>query len=265
MTEDERKSANGSANGQGKEPMTVPVKDALRPPLPKRFYKSASVESRDGAFAILLDGRPVRTPGKRLLAVSVIALAEAVAAEWEAQGERIDPATMPLTRLANTAIDAVSDKMHEVADDIAAFAASDLLCYRAEAPEGLVRRQAEAWDPPLAWARDALGAGLTVQAGLMPVDQPAEAIASVRGALAPLDALSLAATHVLTTLTGSAILALAHVEGRLTLEEVWAAATVDERWQSDLWGRDAEAEARMAERLAEATAAARCLRLLRSR
>ncbi|HRN87197.1 ATP12 family protein [Hyphomicrobium sp.] len=265
MTEDDRKSANGSANGRGKEPIAITAKDALRAPLPKRFYKSVSIEARDGGFAILLDGRPIRTPGKQLLVLSVEALAEAVAAEWEAQGERIDPTTMPLTRLVNTALDAVTDKMDEVADDIAAFAASDLLCYRAEAPEGLVLRQAEAWDPPLAWARIALGADLTVQTGLMPVDQPAEAIASVRAVLGRLDALSLAATHVLTTLTGSAILALAHVEGQMTLEEAWTAATVDERWQSELWGRDAEAEARSAERLAEATAAARCLRLLQSR
>lgn len=265
MTRDDRKGTDGSANGRGKEPITVPAKDALRPPLPKRFYKAVAIEPREEGFAILLDGRPVRTPAKRQLALSVEALAEAVAAEWEGQGERIDPATMPLTRLVNTALDAVADNMDEVANDIAGFAASDLLCYRAEAPAALVRRQAEAWDPLLAWARSALGADFAVQTGLMPIDQPAHAVASVRRALGRLDALSLAATHVLTTLTGSAILAVAHVEGRLSLEEAWSAATVDERWQCEQWGRDAEAEARTAERLAEATAAARCLRLLQSR
>ena len=241
------------------------AKDALRAPLPKRFYKDVSIAPHDEGFAILLDGRPVRTPAKRQLVLGVEALAEAVAAEWEAQGERIDPAAMPLTRLANTALDAVADKMEGVASDIAAFAASDLLCYRAEAPEALVRRQADAWDPLLAWAKSALGADLAVRSGLMPIEQPPQAIASVRRALDRLDALSLAATHVLTTLTGSAILALAHVEGRLSLEEAWSAATVDERWQSEQWGRDAEAEEKAAQRLAEATAAARCLRLLRSR
>ena len=262
---DDRKGANGSADGQAKTPIAITAKDALRAPLPKRFYKAASVEPRDAGFAILLDGRPVRTPAKNLFVVSTAALAEAIADEWDAQGERIDPVTMPLTRLANTALDAVADKMTEVADDIAGFAASDLLCYRAETPEALVLRQAEAWDPLLVWAKDALGADLAVRSGLMPIEQPPHSVASVRSVLDRLDALSLAATHVLTTLTGSAILAIAHLQGRLTLEEAWTAATVDERWQSEQWGRDAEAEARAAERLAEATSAALCLRLLRSR
>lgn len=263
MTADDR--TNGGTNGNGREPVKVVAKDTLRAPLPKRFYTSVSVEAQDAGFATLLDGRTIRTPAKRPFVVPAEALAKAVAAEWEAQGEHIDPAAMPLTRLVNTALDAVAEKMAEVADDIAAFAGSDLLCYRADGPAALIRRQAEAWDPPLAWAKSALGADFRVKAGLMPVDQPPAAIASVRCVLDRLDALSLAAAHVLTTLTGSAILALAHVEGHLTLEEIWAAATVDERWQSEQWGSDAEAEARAAERLAEATAAARCLRLLRSR
>lgn len=265
MTGDDHTRRNGDAGGRGKDPIKVVAQDALRAPLPKRFYASVSVAPMEAGFTVLLDGRPVRTPAKRPFVVPVEALANAVAGEWEAQGERIDPASMPLTRLVNTALDAVAEKMAEVADDVAAFAASDLLCYRAEGPEALARRQAEAWDPPLAWARSALGADLAVQTGLMPVDQPAAAIASVRRALDRLDALSLAAAHVLTTLTGSAVLALAHVEDRLTLDETWAAATVDERWQSEQWGRDAEAEARAAARFTEATAASRCLRLLRSR
>ena len=252
---------NGSANGS---PKVLP-KDSLKPPLPKRFYKSVAVERRDGGFAVLLDGRGVRTPAKNTLVVPVEQLAEAIAAEWEAQGERIDPASMPVTRLVNTALDAVADKMAEVADDIAAYAANDLLCYRAEAPVGLVSRQAEAWDPPLAWAGRALGARLAVRAGLMPLEQSPAALAAMRAALDRFDALGLAALHVMTTLTGSAVLALAHAEGELSLEDAWAAATVDERWQSEQWGRDAEAEARAAGRLAEFTAASRCLRLLRSR
>ncbi len=193
------------------------------------------------------------------------ALAVAIAEEWERQGERIDPVTMPLTRLANTAIDAVSARMDEVADDIVAFAASDLLCYRAEAPEALARRQGEAWDPILAWASSDLGAGFRVCAGLMPIEQPPEALRAVRRALAGLDALSLAALHVLTTIGGSAILAIAHMRGRLSLEETWGAATVDETWQREHWGRDAEADDYSARKLAEFSAASRCLSLLRSR
>lgn len=243
----------------------IPGREVLRPPLPKRFYKAAGVEARGEGFAVLLDGRGIRTPAKRELVVPVEELAGAVAAEWDAQGERVDPATMPLTRLVNAAIDAVEARKAEVADDIAAFAASDLLCYRAERPAALVRRQAEAWDPVLAWAKRDLGADLRLRAGLMPIAQPPEALQAVRHALAGLDALSLAALHVLTTIAGSALIAIAHWRERLSVEEAWAAATVDETWQREQWGRDAEAEALAALRRAEFEAASRCLRLLRSR
>ncbi len=265
MTDEKPKGPNGTTNGSAKGAPKVPVKDSLKAPLPKRFYKSVTVEPRDEGFAVLLDGRDVRTPAKNKLVAPDAPLAEAMAAEWEAQGEHIDPATMPVTRLVNTALDAVAEKMSEVADDIAAYAGSDLLCYRAEAPAALVARQAAAWDPPLAWAERALGAKLAVQTGLMPIDQSPAAIARVRAALNKFDPLSLAALHVMTTLTGSAVLALAHAEEEISLEDAWAAATVDDRWQSEQWGRDAEAEARHAERLAEFTAASRCLRPLRSR
>lgn len=256
MTKDGQKS-----NGSGPSI----AEDALRAPLPKRFYKAVAVEPRDGGFGIALDGRPIRTPAKRALVVPIAPLAEAIAAEWEAQGAHIDPATMPLTRLVNTALDGVTAERTRVLDDIVAFAGSDLLCYRAEAPLALVRRQQEAWDPVLAWAQRDLKADLACRGGLMPVVQPAAALDAIAAALADLDALALAAVHVMTTLSGSAVLAVAHLRGVLSAEEAWAAATVDERWQTEQWGRDAEAEARMALRRAEFTAASRCLRLLRSR
>lgn len=256
-------SGNGNGgNGSGNGAHWPEIKDTLRP-LPKRFYKSAAVAARDGGFAITLDGRTARTPGKRQLIVPVEALAEAIADEWSRQGEVIDPATMPLTRLANSAIEGVAERMQDVRADIVAFAGSDLVCYRAETPAGLVARQQAAWDPVLAWSKETLGAEFRLQQGLMPIDQDAGALAAIGAALADLDALGLAAVHVLTTISGSVILAVAHLHERLSVEEAWAAATVDETWQREQWGRDAEAEAHAARRLAEFTAASRCLSLLR--
>jgi chaperone required for assembly of F1-ATPase len=236
--------------------MTVP---------PKRFYRYVSVEGAEPAFLVLLDGRPIRTPGRRELAVPSRALAEALAAEWEAQGERIDPAAMPLTRLVNSAIDGVRGREAEVRADIAKYGASDLLCYRADGPAELVRRQADAWDPVLAWAREALGTRLVLGQGIVPVIQPQTAIAAVGRALQELDAFALAGHHVITTLTGSALLALAHARGRLTAETAWAAAHVDEDWQISQWGDDAEAKARRQRRRADMLAASRLLALLESR
>jgi chaperone required for assembly of F1-ATPase len=204
----------------------------------------------------------VRTPAKAGLVVPSRALAEAIAAEWEAQATHIDAATMPLTRLANTAIDGVAARHAQVCADIAAFAASDLVCYRAEGPEPLVQRQGRQWDPVLAWAGEALGARFEVASGLMPVAQPEGAAAAVAAALAGLDAFRLAALHVMTTLTGSALLALAHARGALSAEAAWAAAHVDEDWQIGQWGEDAQAAARRARRWAEMQAASRMLALL---
>jgi chaperone required for assembly of F1-ATPase len=240
-------------------------KDALRAALPKRFYEKVSVERREEGFGIALDGRPVRTPAKQPLVVPAEQLAEAIAAEWQAQGTHIDPATMPLTRLANSAIDAVSREMDRVAADVAAFAGTDLLCYRAEAPAALARRQADLWDPVLAWARSELGVHLKLRAGLMPIEQPVGSLQAVSAALEGLDALSLAAVHMLTSISGSAILAVAHMKGAISLDEAWTAATVDEAWQIEQWGRDEEAEQVAERRRREFEAASRCLRLLHSR
>jgi chaperone required for assembly of F1-ATPase len=220
------------------------------------------VDGAARAFRVLLDGKPVRTPAKRELALPARPLAEAVAAEWEAQGEHIDPGTMPLTRLVNTVLDGVAGREAEVRADIAKYAASDLLCYRAEGPPELVRRQMEAWDPVLAWARAALGANLVIARGIVPVAQPQAAMGAIGSALVRLDAFGLAAHHVMTTLTGSTLLALAHAGGRLTAEEAWAAAHIDEDWQIGQWGEDAQAKARRQRRWTDMEAASRLVALL---
>lgn len=251
-----------------REGVKSPGKEALRAPLPKRFYRHATVaEAQAGtgrdAFRVLLDDRPLKTPGKRDLAVPTKALADAIAAEWAAQETHINPANMPLTRLANTAIDAVADSMPAVAADIVAYAASDLLCYRAESPAELVHRQAVAWDPVLAWAREALGTRFVLTEGVIPVAQEVAALEQVAAALAAYDPFALSALHVMTTLTGSALLALANARGACSAAEAWAAAHVDEDYQIELWGSDVEAEARRAMRRREFEASSRLLGLLR--
>lgn len=262
MVSDESEHGNDEARPETNK---VLGREPLRAELPKRFYATAGaapVAGADGEFQVELDGRPLRTPKKLLLKLPTNALAVAIAAEWQAQGARIDPASMPLTRLANVAIDAVAEHMVEVRSDIEAFAASDLLCYRATMPETLVQRQHAYWDPILAWAEKALGAKLVVGEGVMPVTQAPDAIMAIGRALADMDEFRLAALHVMTTLLGSAILSLAHAKGRLSLEQAWAAANVDEMWQAEQWGRDAEAEARQAYRYGEFAAASRLVTLL---
>jgi chaperone required for assembly of F1-ATPase len=236
-------------------------------PLRKRLYASVTIAAPDARSAdgwrVLLDGKPMRTPAKAALALPTRTLAEAVASEWEAQGEHVDPATMPLTRLVNSAIDGVRGREVVVREDIVKYAGSDLVCYRAPEPEALVRRQAEHWDPILAWSRETLGATFVLAEGIMPVAQPEAAKAAVARALIDHDAFALAALHVMTTLTGSALLALAHALGRLDLDEVWEAAHVDEDWQIGTWGEDALAMARRERRQLDMQAASRMLKLLR--
>lgn len=228
---------------------------AMRAPLPKRFFKDASVRQDGETWSVLLDGRAVKTPGKRALALPSQHLAEAVAQEWRSQDKVIDPGAMPLTRIANTAIEAVSDKMVEVADDVVAFAGSDLLCYRAAGPEALRVRQAAAWDPIVTWAASDLGARFILGEGVMPVTQPPAALERIRDVVRPLDAFRLSGLHVATTLTGSALLALAVLKERLRPAEAWAAAHVDEDYQIAQWGPDEEAEERLAGRWMEMQAA----------
>jgi len=230
--------------------------------LPKCFYKEVALKDEGGGGAsLLLDGKPVRTPGKAPLTLPSRALAEAVASEWRAQGERIDPSTMPLTRLANSAIDGVAGREQAVIDDIARHAASDLLCYRAEGPKALVEAQSAHWDKVLDWARMELKAPLVLAQGVVHVAQPEASLARIRRALDGLDALRLAALHVMTALTGSALLALAVLRGKLTPEQAWKAAHVDEDFQINQWGEDAEAATRRENRWRDFAAAAHALTL----
>ncbi len=238
---------------------------AKKSSLPKRFYKNVTIKDEgEGSAALLLDGKTVQTPGKALLALPARALADAVAEEWSGQGERIDPATMPLTKLANSTIDGVKGLEQAVIDDILAYAGSDLLCYRAEAPEGLVASQAEHWDLVLAWAKATLNAPLKLTEGVVHVAQPQASLERIRAELKRFDAFSLAALHVLTTLTGSALLALAVALGKLTPEEAWKAAHVDEDFQISQWGEDEEAARRRVHRRRDFDASAQLLKLLRA-
>src|SRR5512143_1415001 len=231
--------------------------------LPKRFYEEVAVKDEDaGRASLLLDGKPVRTPGKAPLTLPSRALAEAVASEWRAQGERIDPSTMPLTRLANSAIDGVAGREQAVIDDIARHAASDLLCYRAEGPKALVEAQVKHWDPLLAFAREELHAPLVLSQGIVHVAQPNASLARIRSGIEGLDPFSLAALHVMTALTGSALLTLAVLRGLLSPEEAWDAAHVDEDFQISQWGKDAEAKERRENRWRDFEASARALKAL---
>lgn len=245
-------------NGQVKRPGSEPPRV-----LTKRFYQTAGVETRNGQHHLVLDGKPIRTPKKKPLAVPTRAFAEAVAAEWNAQAERIDPATMPLTRYANTTLDGVIGREAEVRADIAKYAGTDLLCYRSDMPDDLIATQAASWDPLLQWAREELRMPLIATTGMMPVGQASGTLQRADAALAHLDAFHLAAVHTMTTLMGSVVLALAALKGHLTAQEAWDAAHVDEDWQIRKWGADEQAAARRERRWQEMQSADLMLRLLR--
>jgi chaperone required for assembly of F1-ATPase len=219
--------------------------------LPKRFYKQVSVAPAENGFAVHLDGRPVKTPLKRPLVMPGETMAEAVAAEWEAQGTHINPAAMIMTKLANTAIDRVSGDEARIIGEIVDFAGSDLICYRADRPEGLVARQAAHWDPVLGWMREAHGCKFVCVAGVMHADQPSVSLETLRAVLAGQGAYRLTAIHNLTTLTGSALIAMKVAAGALDPQAAWLAAHVDEDWQIEQWGEDEEASARRAARKAD--------------
>jgi chaperone required for assembly of F1-ATPase len=232
----------------------------MRPQAVKRFYKAAGIEEETGRFVLSLDGRRARTPGRNFVAAQSRPLMLRVAEEWNRQRETIDPPDMPLTRLLNSAIDGVARTMAETRADIARYAGSDLLCYRAEEPDTLVARQAQSLDSVLRWAQEALGARLIVTAGLMHVSQPAEALAAISAALdAYDDPIELAALSVMTTLTGSVLLALAVARQFLSADAAWQAAHVDEDFQAERWGADAEALAQREARRREFDAAALAL------
>jgi chaperone required for assembly of F1-ATPase len=244
-----------------RDPRALARKDA-RPALPRRFYKEVAVAPDAGGFVVTLDGRKLKTPAKADLILPTQAGAEAVAEEWRAQGEDIDPRTMPLTRLVNSALDGVARDVTSVIDDIAKYAASDLVCYRAAEPEGLVAAQSQAWDPVLAFAREELGARFICVEGITFAEQPPRAVAAVRDAIVQSTGerpLAVAALHVMTTLTGSVLLALAVARRELTPEAAWDAAHVDEDFQMRVWGSDVEALERRAKRFTEMQAAAQLL------
>jgi len=232
---------------------------------PRRFYDAAWAEAGECGWQVVLDGRPVRTPQRAPLCLPSGRLAEAVAQEWAAQGPEIKPADMPLTRLANSAIDRAAPRREEVIEGLLAFGETDLLCYRAEWPEKLAMLQAKAWDPVLDWLRETYGADLRVVAGVMHAPQPPGSIEALDRALRGYDDFALTAMNQMATLTASLALTLAVTEERLSVDEAWRAAHVDEDWQISQWGEDATARQRRDAQWGDMQAAERFFRLARAR
>src|ERR1700733_3114991 len=227
----------------------------------RRFYSNAAAATTAEGHVVQLDDKPVRTPAQRIITAPTRALAQAIAAEWDAQNKVVDPATMPLTRLANVIIDGVTDLPNPVAAEIEKYLASDLIFYRAHAPAELRERQARHWDPILAWSRDALGAQFKIGEGIVHVAQSEAALNAV-GTAIPTDPWRLGALHTVTTLTGSALLALAMLRSGLSAEAVWQAAHIDEDWNMEKWGQDKIALKSRSLRFAEFQAAAMVLQSL---
>ncbi|MCR9176623.1 MAG: ATPase [Alphaproteobacteria bacterium] len=230
----------------------------------KRFYKAVSIVQEDGGHVVLLDGRAVKSPAKGTLLLPTVALAEAVAGEWDAQTDKIDANTMPMMSFAATTIDRVTPNRAHVIAEIAAFGRSDLLCYRAETPETLVERQVQAWGEMLSWAEEQLGVQLLVTEGLMPVEQPATAVARLKGHVEAHSDWELAPLHTVTTISGSLVIGLAVTRGHLDAGGAFEIGELDETFQSELWGLDREAEDRRRLRRAELEAAERFLTLARA-
>ena len=207
----------------------------------KRFWKETSVSPCEGGFEITLDGRGVRTPAKAPLVVPTRAFADRIAAEWEAQEDKIDPTEMPATRAANAAIDKVTAQFDEVVHMLSDYGDSDLLCYRADSPQELVDRQKEAWDPVLDWASSALDARLEPRTGVIHAPQDPAALAALRSRVGQMTAFELAAFHDLVTISGSLILGFAVTENHLSADAAWAASQLDETYQAEVWGADDEA------------------------
>jgi chaperone required for assembly of F1-ATPase len=228
----------------------------------KRFYKQAAVSPEAGGVAILLDGRPVRTPARNLLRVPTEELAEAIAGEWNAQGEKVEPLSMPLTGLANAAIDRVAPDPAAFGRGLAEYGESDMLCYRAEGPQSLVERQGRLWDPLLGWARTRYGIEIETTAGVMHRPQPSETVEQLGRAVAARGPFQLAGLAPLVTIAGSLIIALALAEGAIGLEAGWDAAMLDEAWQAEQWGADPLAAASLENRRRDFEAAYRFLTLL---
>ncbi len=256
------KNGNHGDGEQPHDPETA-ARASARRKLPKRFYKKAGIDRSAEGFAVVLDGRPVRTPARQIVELPREDSAKLVANEFEAQATHIDPATMPVTRLVNTAIDGIANDMQAVAEDIMRFAASDLVCYRADGPESLVNLQNEQWDPVLDFARSSLNARFILAEGVVHAEQPREAIGAVGIHLQRFPGpFRLAAIHTMTSVTGSALLALAVAMGAINAEEAWTAAHVDEDWNISQWGDDEEALQRRAFRKSDMMAAVALLETL---
>lgn len=217
----------------------------------KRFYKTAEARPVDGGFGVFLDDRPIKTPMKSPLTVPTQSLGEAIADEWQKQDDFINPLEMPFTKFANTALDRVEGRREAIIAEISAYAGSDLVCYRADGPESLVRRQKSAWDPVLEWARVNHKIELICTTGIVHVQQEPASIKRLENLFEVHNSFILAALHNVTTMTGSALLALAYGEGETSAEDVWTAAHVDEDWNIEQWGTDVEAEALRASRRKE--------------
>lgn len=228
----------------------------------KRFWKHVAVEREDGGWTIKLDDRPVKTPARAALLVPTQALGNAIAEEWRSVGETIDPRAMPLTGLANAAIDRVAPDRESFAHGLANYAEADLACYRAEGPRELAARQEKSWDELLGWARRRFDVDFATTLGLMHVAQPQATVERLAHAVAALDAFRLAGLSPLVTVGGSLIAALAVLEKAQTAEQAWDAVSIDERWQLEQWGSDAEAEQALENRRRDFFAAARFLELL---
>lgn len=212
----------------------------------KRFWKNVTADKVEGGFAVHLDGRSVRTPLKTQVVVPTLAMAEAMKAEWAAQVDKIDPLSMPVTRAANAALDKVATQHAEVVDMLAAYGDSDLLCYRAESPAELVAKQAESWDPLVDWSATELRAPLQLRTGVMHMPQSTKTLEILHGHVSELDAFRLTAFHDLVAITGSLVLGLAVIRGRLDSAQAWDVSRIDEQWQIAQWGADDEAEAQAA-------------------
>jgi chaperone required for assembly of F1-ATPase len=228
----------------------------------RRFWTDATAVAVEGGFSVRLDARPVRTPAGAALVLPTLALAKAIAGEWAAQGAMVDPRTMPCARAAHSAIDKIAPQFDAVADDLAGYGATDLVCYRADGPAALVARQAAAWDPLLEFAAQRHGARLVTGIGVTPVAQPPEALARLRAAVFGCDAFTLAALHDLVGLSGSLVIGLAATEQGADIDALWRAARIDEDWQAEIWGRDDIAASDAAGRAAAFGQAHRFLGLL---
>jgi chaperone required for assembly of F1-ATPase len=231
----------------------------------KRFYKEVAVAPLDGGFVVLLDSRPVKTPAGKRLSLPQKKLADAIAAEWRAQSENVVAASMPLLRLANTVIDGVADNREEVIGAILRFGENDLLCYRAHQPPELAARQAAGWDPLLDWVAQKHGANMRVAQGIAHVDQPPQALAALRRALAGFDAFTLSGLHVIASITGSVVLALAVADGFISGARAFELSRIDEIYQAEKWGEDTEAAARAVALAHELDKAAELIALVRER